>query len=90
MPDDTARCVTCGRQEAPSATGNCRLAADRPPILLPQTSAAETAQRLIVEMDASDREDHARRAAEFAEMAADIRRRANLPTHAELVQRRTG
>ena len=81
-------CVTCGRREAPSRSGNCRLTQDRPPIFLPQTPAAETAQRIIVELDAAHREAEAQEAAQFAAMAARIRSAANTPSYAELSERR--
>ena len=89
-PDVTIRCVTCGAYETPSRSGNCRRTQDRAPVFLPQTDVAEIAQRFAVKLDAEERITDAREAAAFAKMAARIRRMANSPTHAELVQRRAG
>ena len=52
----TARCVTCGAQEIPSRSGNCRLVQDRRPLILPQTPSAERATEVVTELALTDPE----------------------------------
>lgn len=84
----TVCCVTGGTHEIPSKSGERRLVQDRPPVVLPQTDRAEAWQRFAVELDAMPREAEAQAAAEFAAMAAHIRRRSSMLSHADLERRR--
>ncbi len=78
------RCLTCGRLEMPTRSGNCRMARDEPPILLPQTRIAhEVAARANLEL-ADELADER----EFAVTAARVRAMAGQPTFSRLLQAR--